>query len=66
MKVIAHQGDTLDDICWRAFGNTDCLEKVCELNPHTLDSPILTEGVTVTLPDDVEQPKKKEVVKLWD
>ncbi len=65
MKVTAQQGDTLDDICWRELGTTDCLEEVCELNPHTLDSPIVAEGVMVTLPDEVEHAKAKETVTLW-
>ncbi len=65
MKVIALQGETLDAICWRVLGTTDCLESVCKMNPHTLNCPILKEGTIIELPDIVASQPKKPTITLW-
>lgn len=65
MKVIARQDDTLDSICWRELGNTDVIEQVCELNPHTLATPILAAGTTITLPDTIAATPKQPTITLW-
>lgn len=67
MKVMAYDKETLDELCWRSLGNTDCLEQVIEMNPHALNSPTLTQGMMIELPsrDDITQTAKKPTITLW-
>ena len=50
MKVTAHQGDTLDAICWRHLGTVQPVESVLKLNPGLAAlGPILPEGTKIEL-----------------
>jgi P2-like prophage tail protein X len=67
--VYAHQGDTVDAICWRELGATlQLTEDVLELNPGLADlGPVLPEGTAVTLPKrtPVAAPQIP-LINLWD
>ncbi len=65
--VIAHQGDTLDALCWRHYGRTaGVVEAVLEANPGLADlGPILPHGQRVPLPEQAPQPQT-QTVQLWD
>ena len=66
----AHQGDTLDLICWRELGTTEggVVEAAFELNGGLAESGVtIAEGTIVTLP--VIAPAStvtRETVNLWD
>lgn len=66
--VYAHQHDTVDAICHRAFGQTAGItEQVLELNPGIAEhGPVLPHGTPVTLPDTTRQPQRTQTVQLWD
>ncbi len=67
MLVIAQQGDTVDDICWRHYGRTQqVVERVYAANPGLAESgAVLPHGRGVTLPDLPDAPAA-ETVNLWD
>ncbi len=68
--VLAHQGDTLDAICWRELGTTagGIVEDALLLNPGLADKgPTIPEGTAVTLPDPPSTiAAVLETVNLWD
>ncbi len=66
--VIAHQGDTLDTLCWRHLGTTDPVEDTLAANPGIAAlGPILPEGTRITLPAiDQAAPPAKTIIQLWD
>ncbi|MCY1515225.1 Phage Tail Protein X [compost metagenome] len=66
--VIAHQGDTVDAICWRHYGRTaGVTEAVLEANPGLADlGAVIPHGTTVVLPDAAPQAEQRQVVNLWD
>lgn len=66
--VYAHQGDTVDAICWRIYGRTACVtEAVLDANPGLADlGAILPHGTPVTLPDVAPQAQTLQMVNLWD
>lgn len=69
MQVTAHQGDTLDLLCWRNLGTTaGVVEAAYRLNPGLADlGPLLPEHHAVTLPDrPASTPAIRETVNLWD
>ena len=68
MRVIAQQGDTVDDLCWRHFGRTRGLvEVVLEMNPNLADhGPVLPHGVAVELPEAPNDQPTPPRVQLWD
>lgn len=68
MQVIAHQGDTVDSLCWRHLGNSAAVEQVFDDNPGLAAlGPVLPEGTAVTLPDAAETPAAgKKLLQLWD
>ena len=69
MKVIAQQGDTLDLICWRYYGqsNSGVVESVLLLNPALAEfGAILPHGTIVTLPDAAATAVDTKMVNLWD
>lgn len=65
--VIAHQGDTVDLICFRYYGRTaGVTEQVLDANPGLAAlGPVLPVGTRVTLPD-VPARASTNVVNLWD
>ena len=67
MNVLAQQGDTVDEICYRHYGRTDqVVELVYAANPGLAESgPVLPHGCEVTLPDLPDSPVAAETVNLW-
>lgn len=65
--VIAHQGDTVDLICWRHHGRTAGItEAVLVANPRLASHGLqLPEGTPVQLPDNAPQ-QQTRTVQLWD
>ena len=69
MIVYAHQGDTVDAICWRHLGQTQgVVEQTLLLNPGLAEQgPILAHGTAVALPDrPAARATTFKTVKLWD
>jgi len=66
--VRARQGDMVDAICRRAYGDeSGYLEAVLEANPGLADlGPILPEGTLVMLPTVQPEPAQPALVTLWD
>lgn len=67
MRVIAHQGDTLDALCHRHYGRTEgVVEAVLTENPGLAElGAILPHGTPVSLPE-VDTAAVTETVNLWD
>lgn len=65
--VYARQGDTVDAICHRHFGQTgEVTEAVYEANPGLCElGPILPIGTPITLPDVAPAPERN-LIQLWD
>ena len=63
--IISQQGDSIDLICQRHYGNTDMVEKVLEANPRLSGLLILDTGTKVQLPIATAQVNKK-ITNLWD
>lgn len=68
MRVITHQGDTVDALCYRHYGRTQGLvEAVLEKNPGLADhGPVLPHGLQVDLPDAPTQQTNTTLLQLWD
>lgn len=68
MIIIAQDGDTVDSICWRYFGQTvNFVEKVYELNYRLSNQGLfLKAGTRIQLPTDVESVKVSKGFNLWD
>lgn len=68
MQVRAHQGDTVDQLCWRHYGRTaGVTEQVLEANPGIADlGAELPVGTLVTLPDQPATPVQAGRLNLWD
>lgn len=66
----AHQGDTLDALCWRELGATaDVVESVYDMNPGLAAlGPILPQGTPVLLPDvsTIAAAPTLPTLQLWD
>lgn len=66
MRVIAHQGDTVDSLCWRHHGSTAAVEQVYESNPGLAAlGAVLPMGTAVDLPDEAP-PRTDTIIQLWD
>ncbi|ANR79969.1 phage tail protein [Kosakonia sacchari] len=67
MKVIAHQGDTLDVVCARHYGRTEgVFEAVLAANPGLAElGAVLPYGTAIELPD-IQTAPVQETVNLWD
>jgi phage tail protein X len=69
MQVIAHQGDTLDSLCYRHLGSSVPVEDALLLNPGLAAfGAILPHGTAVTLPDEAPAAATagKQTIQLWD
>ncbi len=68
MRVITHQGDTVDALCYRHYGRTQGLvEAVLEINPGLAEhGPVLPHGLQVDLPDAPTQQTNTTLLQLWD
>lgn len=66
--VYAHQGDTVDLLCWRHYGRTrDVTEAVLSANPGLADiGPVLPHGMAVIMPDISTAPLADNTIHLWD
>ncbi|HGN1382113.1 tail protein X [Proteus vulgaris] len=67
MRIYTQQGDTVDDICWRYFGQSSgMIEQVLEANPGLVElGAILPIGTTIELPD-IQQHSTTPILQLWD
>lgn len=67
MQVRAHQGDSVDSLCWRHLGSSAPVESVLEANPGLAAlGPILPEGTLVTLPASAPATFLRATINLWD
>lgn len=67
MQVRAHQGDSVDSLCWRHLGSSAPVESVLEANPGLAAlGPILPEGTLVNLPDSAPATSIRATINLWD
>lgn len=66
--VYAHQGDTVDLICQRAYGRTaGVTEQVLRRNPGLAAiGPTLPQGTRVVLPAAPQEGQRKKLIQLWD
>jgi len=66
ITYVTKDGDVLDAICWKYYGNTSgTVEKVLEANRHLAElGSIFAAGVKIILPD-LSQEEETESVKLW-
>jgi phage tail protein X len=64
--AIARQGDTLDLLCWRHFGQTAGVTEIAlEMNPGLARlGELLPEGTAVGLPTAAPAPVR-QTVQLW-
>lgn len=63
--VIARDGDTVDQLCWRHLGQTaTATEATLAMNPGLANSPHLTAGQRVTLVQPVASAQK--LVNIFD
>lgn len=65
---VTKDGDTLDYIAWKYYGNQNAgtVETLIEANPGLADlGPVLTHGLTINLPQ-ITMPATTQGVKLWD
>ncbi|MBA1289185.1 tail protein X [Pseudomonas japonica] len=65
--VQAQQGDTLDALCWRAYGRTaGVVEAVLAANPGLAGhGPVLPHGTPVRLPEQPPAAETRQMVNLW-
>lgn len=67
MRVIAQQGDTVDDLCWRHLGSSAAVEETLEANPGLAAlGPVLPIGTAVQLPEQDSAPQNHTLIQLWD
>ncbi|MDP8176343.1 tail protein X [Pasteurella skyensis] len=67
MRVVkAVQGDTLDLVVYRYFGQQEGIVEQClELNPKLANDIVLDEGQDVVLPAVAIKKPTKQTVQLW-
>lgn len=68
IHVIAQQGDTLDQLCWRHLGRTaGVVEATLDASPGLcLLGPVLPHGTPVALvPPPSRAPQLRPLVQLW-
>lgn len=67
IAVRAHQGDTVDTLCWRHLGSSAAVETTLELNPGLAAlGPVLPAGTPVVLPTAQPAAAGKKHLQLWD
>jgi phage tail protein X len=68
MQVVASQGDTLDEICFRVYGKTAGItEAVLAANHRLADlGPMIPMGTVIKLPNVSPPESKKTIIQLWD
>lgn len=64
--LIAQEGDTLDRLIYRYYGETAGLvEQALDLNPQLANTPILAMGQAVKMPEQIASVVAKETLQLW-
>lgn len=64
-ELIAHDGETLDALLWRALRRTDIAPQVLAANPQLAQLPaILPAGTKVVIPE-LPDPPAQAFVRLW-
>lgn len=59
------EGDVLDAICWRHYGNESSLERVLAANRGLADyGPVLPSNLVILLPA-MPAPEVNDVITLW-
>ena len=68
MKYRTRDGDVLDAICYRHYGETNgYVEAVLAANLGLADKPpVLPAGLIIVLPDLPRLPPRQPVLRLWD
>jgi len=67
MQVRAHQGDSLDSLCYRHLGSSAQVEAALELNPGLAAlGPVLPNGQLVNLPEEAAAAPTSTLLQLWD
>lgn len=69
ITATARDGETVDEVCWRALGRTsNVTEQVLALNPGIAAlGPRLPGGTELTLPEVAQAATAtRETVQLWD
>ncbi|NHQ84880.1 phage tail protein [Iodobacter sp. HSC-16F04] len=68
MQVIASQGETLDEICFRVYGKTAGItEAVLAANHRLADmGPVLKMGTVIELPNISPPAIQTTMIQLWD
>lgn len=67
-RYLASDGDTLDYICWRYYGQqSGAVELVLDANPGLGALGVeIPEGTEITLPDLPAPATEQAVIRLWD
>ena len=64
--LIAQEGDTLDRLIYRYYGETAGLvEHALTLNPQLTNTPILPMGLIVNMPEQTASVVVKDTLQLW-
>ena len=59
------EGDMIDDICHRHYGDEGMVEQVYEANPRLAAlGPVLPKGITIVLPE-IETAAPRSTIRLW-
>ena len=67
MQYRTKEGDTLDAICWKYYGQQNVINIVLEANPGLADKGTVFEaGIVIELPDLPEPSQIINTVRLWD
>ena len=68
MRYRTKEGDMLDWICWRHYGQqAGAVEAVLKANPGLSEAgPLLPAGLVIELPDLPQPNQSIDTVRLWD
>jgi len=62
----SRDGDVLDAIAWRIYGNAHAVHALLDVNPQVAwHAPVLPAGVVLTLPPVPVLPPPVQTVRLW-
>lgn len=65
-KYQSREGDTVDLICWRVYGDVLMAQAVLRANPGLADlDPVLPLGTMIQLPEK-SNTRIDQTIKLWD
>ena len=67
MKYRTKQGDVLDAICLKYYGQVGMVETVYEVNRDLANhGPVFPSGILIILPDKEADAPEPETIRLWD